>query len=184
MVSFDKKIRFPRKHKIKVSTTDICIQNYVIANVHGKAIWKYDLYDGKRFNWNLWNIDLLDTHSDLSDRNITSKHFVCFQDVFKMTSKDVFKTPSKHVFKTSLRHAIKTSSRDLKRNNFSSSKMSWRRRLQDVLKHEKLLRWRRVEDTFKTYLEDQKMFTGIGMPFRIKKLSNKDRIIRNTKNLV
>ena len=53
MVSFDKKIRFPRKHKIKVSTTDICIQNYVIANVRGKAIWKYDLYDGKRFNWNL-----------------------------------------------------------------------------------------------------------------------------------
>ena len=41
------------------------------------------------------------------------------------------------------------SSRRLQRNNFSSSKTS-SRRLQDVLEDVKLLRWRRVEDVFKT----------------------------------
>ena len=29
----------------------------------------------------LWNIDLLDAHLDLLDTNISSKHFVCLQDV-------------------------------------------------------------------------------------------------------
>ena len=31
----------------------------------------------------LWNIDLLDTHLDLLDTDIPSKHFVCLQDVLK-----------------------------------------------------------------------------------------------------
>ena len=70
------------------------------------------------------------------------------------------------VLKTSSRHALKTSSTSLQRNNFTSSKTSWRRledvlrtrledvlktfsrpltrRLQDVLEDEKLLRWRRT----------------------------------------
>ena len=33
-----------------------------------------------------WRIDLLDTHLDLLDTDISSKHFVCFQDVFKASS--------------------------------------------------------------------------------------------------
>ena len=133
----------------------------------------------------LWNIDLLDTHLDLLDTDITSKNFVCLRDVlktssryvfktssrhvfktssrhvFKTSSRHVFKTSSRHVFKTSSRHVFKTSSRRLQRNNFSSSKTS-SRRLQDVLEDVKLLRWRRVEDVFKTCLEDvfQQMFAG------------------------
>ena len=52
----------------------------------------------------LWNIDLLDTHLDLLDADILSKHFVCLQDVLKTISRHVFKTSSRHVFKTSTRH--------------------------------------------------------------------------------
>ena len=59
----------------------------------------------------LWNIDLLDTHLDLLDTDITSKNFVCLRDVLK--------TSSRYVFKTSWRR--------LQRNNFSSSKTSSRR---------------------------------------------------------
>ena len=101
----------------------------------------------------LWNIDLLDTHLDLLDTDIPSKYFACLHNVFKTSSRHVFKTSSRHVFKTSSRHVFKTSSRRLQRNNFSSSKTSWRRLarcLQDVLEEVKLLRWRRVEDVFKT----------------------------------
>ena len=68
----------------------------------------------------------------------------------------------------SLRHILKTSSIRLQRNNFSSSKTSWRRledvlktshktswrRLEGILEDEKLLRWRRIEDVLKTCLED------------------------------
>ena len=68
-----------------------------------------------------------------------------------------------------LEDVLKTSSTRLQRNNFTSSKTSWRplaRRLQDVLEDEKLLRWRRLvlhvlktswrhlEDVLKTFLED------------------------------
>ena len=126
----------------------------------------------------LLNIDLLDqryTHLDLLDTDIPSKHFVCFQDVLRTSSRHVFKTSSRHVFKTLSRHVFKTSLRLLQRNNFSSSKSSWRRFqdvlrdvfkmfsrcLQDVLEDEKLLHWRRAEDVFKTGLEDQQMFAGI-----------------------
>ena len=34
----------------------------------------------------LWNIDLLDTHFDLLDTDITSKNFVWVPDVFKTSS--------------------------------------------------------------------------------------------------
>ena len=121
----------------------------------------------------LWNIDLLDTQLVLLDTEIPDKHFVCLQDVLKTSSRHFFKTSSRHVFKTSSRHVFKTSSRHvfktfsrhvlktssrpvfkspwrrLQRNNFSSS-----RRLQDVLENKKWLRWRRIEDVFKTCLED------------------------------
>ena len=87
----------------------------------------------------LLNTDLLDqryTHLDLLDTDIPSKHFICFQDVlkassrhalkkssryvFKMSSRHVFKTSSRHVFKKSSRHIFKTSSRHV-------FKTSWRR---------------------------------------------------------
>ena len=48
----------------------------------------------------LLNIDLLDTHLDLLDTDIPSKHFVCLQDVLKNSS-HVFKTSSRDVYKTS-----------------------------------------------------------------------------------
>ena len=116
----------------------------------------------------LWNIDLLDTHLDLLDTDITSKNFVCLRDVLKTSSRYVFKTSSRHVFKTSSRHVFKTSSRRLQRNNFSSSKTSWRR-LQDFFKtsckmssrrlgRRKIVtlktRWRRLQDMSWRHLED------------------------------
>ena len=113
-----------------------------------------------------WNIDLLDAHLDLLDTDIPSKYFACLHNVFKTSSRHVFKTSSRHVFKTSSRHVFKTSSRYVfktsSRHVFKTSsrhvfKTSSRRlqnvfarRLQDVLEDVKLLRWRRVEDVFKT----------------------------------
>ena len=72
------------------------------------------------------------------------------------------------VLKTSSKHVLKTSSARPQRNNFSSSKTSWRhledisqdvfktssRRLYDVLEDEILLRWIRLQDVLKTCLED------------------------------
>ena len=49
----------------------------------------------------LWNIDLLDTHLDLLDTDIISKHFVSLRDVLKTSTKDFFKTSSRHVLKKS-----------------------------------------------------------------------------------
>ena len=48
------------------------------------------------------DIDLLniDSHLDLLDTDIPSKHFVCLQDVLKTSSRYAFKTSSRHVFKT------------------------------------------------------------------------------------
>ena len=40
----------------------------------------------------LVNIDLLDTHLDLFDTDIPSKHFVCLQDVFKTCLQNILKT--------------------------------------------------------------------------------------------
>ena len=74
-------------------------------------------------NVDLLNIDLLDTHLDLLDTDIPSKHFAYLHNVFK----------------TSSRHVFKTFSRRLQRDNFSSSKKS-SRRLEDVLEDVKLLR--------------------------------------------
>ena len=68
------------------------------------------------------------------------------------------------VVKTSSRHVLKTSSARLQRNNFTSSKTSckdvlktsWRRLedlLQDVLEDQKLLRWKRLEDSWRHVLK-------------------------------
>ena len=84
----------------------------------------------------LWNIDLLDTHLDLLDTDITSKNFVCLRDVFKTFSRYVFQTSSRQVFKTCLQYVLKKSSA-LQYFVF-----------QDVLK------------TSSRSLEDQQMFAG------------------------
>ena len=54
--------------------------------------------------------------------------------------------------KTCLDHVFMFWTR-LQRNNFTSSKRSWRH-LEDVLEDEKVLRWRRLEDVLKACLED------------------------------
>ena len=80
---------------------------------------------------------MLDAHLDLLHTDIPSKHFVCFHNVFKTSSRYVFKTSSRYVFKTSSRHVLKTSQRCFQCNNFLSSKTSSRRLawcLQDVFK--------------------------------------------------
>ena len=46
-------------------------------------------------NIDLWNIDLLDTHLDLLDKDIPSKCFVCVHNVFKTSSRHAFKTSSR-----------------------------------------------------------------------------------------
>ena len=111
----------------------------------------------KMSNIDLWNIDLVDTYLELLDTDISSKYFVCLHNVFKKSSRHVFKRSSRHVFKTSSRHVFKTSWRRLQQENFLSSKTSWRRLtrcFQDILEYVKLLRLRRVEYVFKTFLED------------------------------
>ena len=63
----------------------------------------------------------------------------------------------------SSRHVLKTSSTHFQRNNFTSSKASWRR-LQDVLEDKKPSRWRHLEDISWRCLEDtmerDKILTG------------------------
>ena len=104
--------------------------------------WKIDL----------WDIDLLDTDVDL---------LVGYGQI--------------QIFPVSISFYCETSSRHLQSNNFLSSKMSsghlqdvlqdvikassrllqdvFARRLEDVLEDKKLLRWRQVEDVFKTWPE-------------------------------
>ena len=87
----------------------------------------------------MWDIDLPDTDLDLLDKDIPSKHFVCLQDVFKISSRHVFKTSSRRlqlnnfsssktssrrICKTSLRHVLKTN-KCLLGNNFNFLHMSW-----------------------------------------------------------
>ena len=50
-------------------------------------------------NVDLLNIDLLDTHLDLLDKDIPSKYFACLHNVFKMSSRHVvfFKMSSRRL---------------------------------------------------------------------------------------
>ena len=88
-------------------------------------------------NTDLWNIYLSDAHLHLLDTDIPSKYFVYLHNVFKMSSRclqDMFSRRLEDVFSVTI--------------------LRLPRCLQDVLEDEKLLRWRRVEDVFKTCLED------------------------------
>ena len=95
------------------------------------------------------------------------------QEVFKIFSRrlqDIFQTRLQDIVKKSSRRLTKASSRDFEdifkksckaqqifvcqqRNSFSSSRTSWRR-LENILENENLLRWRRLQDVWKTCLED------------------------------
>ena len=70
-------------------------------------------------------------------------------NVYQMTTQQTF-VGLEDILKTSSRHLLKTSSTRLQRNNFTSSKTSWRL----VVENEKLLRWRRIEDMFRRRLEN------------------------------
>ena len=92
-------------------------------------------------------MELLDTHLDLLDTYITSKNFVCLQDVFKT---DVFKICLQGVFQTCLQDVFKT--RRLE-DVFSVAIFRLPRRLQDVLREVLKMSSRRLQDA----LEDVKL---------------------------
>ena len=93
------------------------------------------------------------------------------QDVLKTSSEDVTQQTFfglQHVLKTSWRHVLKMSSTRLQRNNFTSSKTSWRRMAktnilvltktssEDVRLRRTYSSWsRRLEDVFKTSSEGE-----------------------------
>ena len=111
----------------------------------------------------LWNKDLLDTHLDLLDTDITSKNFVCLRDVLKTSSRYVFKTSSRHVFKTSSRHVFKTSSRHVFKTSSrhlckTSSRRLGRRKIVTLKTC-----WSRLQDMSWRRLQDQQMFAGWGV---------------------
>ena len=94
----------------------------------------------------LWNIDLLDTHLDFLDTDIPSNYFVCLHNVFKTSPRHVFKTSSRDVLKACLQDVFSVTSFRLSR----SIQEIFAKCLQDILEEVKLLRWRHVEDVFKT----------------------------------
>ena len=122
----------------------------------------------------LWNIDLIDTHLDLLHTDIPSKHFVCLQDVLKISWRKVFKTSSRHVFNTSSRNIQDMSSRRLEDVLRDLFKMS----LQDVFKTSWKTKNCSAEDVLKTSsgrLEGQQMFGGNIFWHRKTKLHNKNK---------
>ena len=102
----------------------------------------------------LLNIDLLDqryTHLDLLDTDIFSKHFVCFEDVFKICFQEVFKTCLQDVLKTSWKtkyfyaeDVLKASWRRLKNISCMS------RHVLKTMLAQQGMSWRRLEDALKT----------------------------------
>ena len=100
-------------------------------------VWPKNLqnFRQKLFKWLLKQCE--SSFSSIKSKVVTQQTFVGLYDVFK----------------TSSGHVLKTSSTCLQRNNFWSFKTSWKR-LEDVLEDEKLLRWRRLQDVFKTCLQD------------------------------
>ena len=98
--------------------------------------------------YSLWNKDLLDTHLDLLDTDITSKNFVCLRDVLKTSSRYVFKTSWRRLQRSNFLSS-KTSSRSLARGLENVFKTSWRclgRRKIVTLKTS----WRCLQDILKT----------------------------------
>ena len=96
-------------------------------------------------NIDLWNTDLLDTHSDLLDTDIPSKHLVCLHNVFK--------TSSRHLHDMSWRRLQDMSSRRLE-DVFSVTIFLLPRNLEDVLKASSRRFARCLQEVFKTSLQD------------------------------
>ena len=79
-----------------------------------------------------------------SSRRLTKASSRDFEDIFKKSCK------AQQIF---VCHVVKTFPTRQQRNSFSSSRTSWRR-LENILENENLLRWRRLQDVWKTCLED------------------------------
>ena len=79
------------------------------------------------------DIDLLDTDLDLLDTDISSKHFVCLQDVFQTCPEDVLKMSSAlqfFVFQNILKNCyaedmLKTSSRHVSKTSWRPTNVCW-----------------------------------------------------------
>ena len=87
------------------------------------------------------------------DTDIPSKHFVCLQDVFKMSSRRYQDMPSIRLQDMLSRRLQDVFSITIFRLPIRLEDV-FKTYLQDVLEDEKLLRWRHVEDVFKTWLQD------------------------------
>ena len=98
----------------------------------------------------LWNTDLLDTHLGLLNPEISiqiSPVSILFVSIKSL--RGLQDMSSRHLQDMSSRHLQDMSSRRLQ-DVFSVTFFRLLSRLQDVLEDVKLLRWRRVEDVFKT----------------------------------
>ena len=95
----------------------------------------------------LWDIDFLDKDLDLLDTDISSKHFVCLQDVFNMSSRR-----NQHNNFSSSKTSCEMSSRHFRRRKIVTLKTCWRR-LRDVLKTNNCL--------MGNYFYDISLFVGV-----------------------
>ena len=109
-----------------------------------------------------WNIDLLDTHLNLLDTDISSKHFVCLQDVFKVSSRHIFKTLLQGKFSRRLQGMSSRRLQDMSSIRFEdvfSVTIFCRPRhlLQEVFKMSYEISSRRLQDNFARRLGRQKI---------------------------
>ena len=112
---------------------------------------------------NLWNTDLLDTHLDLLSpdkyTDIPSRYFVCLRKIFKTSSRHVFKT-FQDISSRRLQHVFSVTIFRLPRRLQDVFKTS----LQDVFKTSSRRLGRRKIVTLKKCwrrLQDQQMFAGL-----------------------
>ena len=96
----------------------------------------------------LWNIDLLDEHLDLVDK-ITPLNILFVSKTFCRHLQDMSSRRLQDMPWRCLQDVFKTSSRRLQRNNFSSSKTSWKRKIVSLKTY-----WRRLQDMSWRHLED------------------------------
>ena len=116
----------------------------------------HDFKIAKLHVWGLCISSLRSLYSYLSNWKQPSKHLL----VLKMCSRrlqGIFKLCPQDVFKTSSGHVLKASSTRLQRNNFPSSKTSWRslaktfwRLLEDLMQDGLKTSWRREIVSLKT----------------------------------
>ena len=110
----------------------------------------------------LWKIDLLDTHLNLLDTAISSKHFVCLQDVFKVPSRHIFKALLQGKFSRRLQGMSSRRLQDMSSIRFEDVFSVTifcrpRRLLQEVFKMSYEISSRRLQDSFAKRLGRQKI---------------------------